>query len=162
MQIAKELTVSKVLTVKAYYAKQKGKPLPDQPYKWSPKSITGILERSEYTSCTVNFKTYSKSHKLKSGSTTPRKTTAFFLIHSCQSSTKKYGNGCRNYGQTSADHPRPASTVCSPGCCTVPTVGRSYTSVLPTASRPIETTMYAPTTRAIRVLVLHISSGKKY
>lgn len=65
MQIAKELTTDKVLTVKAYYAKQKGKVLPDEPYKWSPKSIAGILERLEYTGCTVNFKTYSKSHKLK-------------------------------------------------------------------------------------------------
>lgn len=65
MQIAKELTADKVLTVKAYYAKQKGKPLPENPYKWSPKSIAGILERPEYTGCTVNFKTYSKSHKLK-------------------------------------------------------------------------------------------------
>ena len=65
MQIAKELTADKVLTVKAYYAKQKGKPLPENPYKWRPKSIAGILERPEYTGCTVNFKTYSKSHKLK-------------------------------------------------------------------------------------------------
>jgi len=65
MQIAKELTADKVLTVKAYYATQKGKTLPDEPYKWSPKSIAGILERPEYTGCTVNFKTYSKSHKLK-------------------------------------------------------------------------------------------------
>lgn len=65
MQIAKELSADKVLTVKAYYAQQKGKPLPENPYKWSPKSIAGILERPEYTGCTVNFKTYSKSHKLK-------------------------------------------------------------------------------------------------
>ena len=27
--------------------------------------MAGILERPEYTGCTVNFKTYSKSHKLK-------------------------------------------------------------------------------------------------
>ncbi len=65
MQIAKELTADRVLTVKAYYAQQKGKPLPENPCKWSPKSIAGILERPEYTGCTVNFKTYSKSHKLK-------------------------------------------------------------------------------------------------
>ena len=65
MQIAKVLTTDKVLTVKAYYAKQNGKSLPDKPYQWSPKSVAGILERSEYTGCTVNFKTYSKSHKLK-------------------------------------------------------------------------------------------------
>ena len=65
MQIAKVLTADKVLTVKAYYAKQNGKALPDKPYQWSAKSIAGILEHPEYTGCTVNFKTYSKSHKLK-------------------------------------------------------------------------------------------------
>ena len=65
MQIAKALTADKVLTVKAYYTKQSGKVLPDKPYQWSAKSIAGILERQEYTGCTVNFKTYSKSHKLK-------------------------------------------------------------------------------------------------
>ena len=65
MQIAKLLTAQHVLTVKAHYAQQNGKPLPEKPYKWSPKSVAGILERQEYTGCTVNFKTYSKSHKLK-------------------------------------------------------------------------------------------------
>lgn len=65
MQIAKLLTAEHVLTVKAHCAQRDGKPLPEKPYKWSPKSIAGILERPEYTGCTVNFKTYSKSHKLK-------------------------------------------------------------------------------------------------
>ncbi len=65
MQIAKLLTADKVLTVKAHYAKQNGKTLPDKPYQWANETISGILERSEYTGCTVNFKTYSKSHKLK-------------------------------------------------------------------------------------------------
>lgn len=65
MQIAKMLTADKVLTVKAHYAKQNGRTMPDNPYRWSVESIRGILERPEYTGCTVNFKTYSKSHKLK-------------------------------------------------------------------------------------------------
>lgn len=65
MQIAKLLTADKVLTVKAHYAKQAGKPMPDKPYQWALKTVAGILERPEYTGCTVNFKTYSKSHKLK-------------------------------------------------------------------------------------------------
>ena len=65
MQIAKLLTAQHVLTVKAHYAQRDGKPLPEKPYKWSSKSVAGILERPEYTGCTVNFKTYSKSHKLK-------------------------------------------------------------------------------------------------
>ena len=65
MQIAKLLTAEHVLTVKAHYAQRDGTPLPEKPYTWSPKSVAGILERPEYTGCTVNFKTYSKSHKLK-------------------------------------------------------------------------------------------------
>ena len=65
MQIAKILTADKVLTVKAYYAKRDGKAMPDNLYRWDFKTIAGILERPEYTGCTVNFKTYSKSHKLK-------------------------------------------------------------------------------------------------
>lgn len=65
MQTAKILTADKVLTVKAYYAKRDGKTMPDNLYRWDYKSISGILERPEYTGCTVNFKTYSKSHKLK-------------------------------------------------------------------------------------------------
>lgn len=65
MQIAKALTADKVLTVKAYYAKRDGKPMPDNLYRWDYKSVAVILERPEYTGCTVNFKTYSKSHKLK-------------------------------------------------------------------------------------------------
>ena len=65
MQIAKLLTAQHILTVKAHYAQRDGKPLPEKPYQWSPKSVAGILERPEYTGCTVNFKTYSKSHKLK-------------------------------------------------------------------------------------------------
>ena len=65
MQIAKLLTAEHILTVKAHYAQRAGKPLPEKPYHWDPKSVAGILERPEYTGCTVKFKTYSKSHKLK-------------------------------------------------------------------------------------------------
>ena len=42
MQIAKLLTAEHVLTVKVHYAKQDGKPLPENPCKWSPKSVAGI------------------------------------------------------------------------------------------------------------------------
>ena len=65
MQIAKVLTADKVLTVKAHQAKQNGEALPEYPYRWSMETVRKILERPEYTGCTVNFKTYSKSHKLK-------------------------------------------------------------------------------------------------
>lgn len=65
MQIAKALTADKVLTVKAYYAKRDRKSIPENLYRWSVENIQGILERPEYTGCTVNFKTCFKSHKLK-------------------------------------------------------------------------------------------------
>ena len=62
-----------MLTTKALYAKQsenhpdpkKRKKMPERPYHWIGQSVAGILERMEYTGCTCNFKTYSKSYKLK-------------------------------------------------------------------------------------------------
>ena len=61
------------MTTKALYAKQsenhpdpkKRKKMPERPYHWIGQSVAGILERMEYTGCTCNFKTYSKSYKLK-------------------------------------------------------------------------------------------------
>ena len=46
-------------------AKRKGNPLPEYPYDWAEQSVVSILSRMEYTGCTCNFKTYSKSYKLK-------------------------------------------------------------------------------------------------
>ena len=65
MQIAKILKADNVLIAKAYYAKKKGKALPDNPYNWEDSTIVGILERMDYCGHTINFKSYSKSHKLK-------------------------------------------------------------------------------------------------
>ena len=64
-QIARILEEKQILTAKALYAKRKKKPMPERPYHWIGQSVVGILERQEYTGCTVNFKTYSKYYKLK-------------------------------------------------------------------------------------------------
>ena len=64
-RIARILEADEVLTVKALYARQKGKPLPERPCHWIEQSVVNILERMEYTGCTCNFKTHSKSYKLK-------------------------------------------------------------------------------------------------
>ena len=64
-RIARILEADEVLTVKALYAQQKGKPLPERPCHWIEQSVVNILERMEYTGCTCNFKTHSKSYKLK-------------------------------------------------------------------------------------------------
>ena len=63
-QIAKELTDRKVLTPAAYHAKE-GRNIPkkpsDFPYLWRSSIVAVILERRDYTGCTVNFKTYTNS-----------------------------------------------------------------------------------------------------
>ena len=68
----KILTADKVLTVTAYNARQKGWAMPDNLYQWCAKSVAGILERQEYTGCTVNFKTYTKSLKFKKRMENPK------------------------------------------------------------------------------------------
>lgn len=77
-QIAKILRKEKVLTVKAYYAQAKGKLLLDEPYRWSEQSVIHILEKMDYTGCTVNFKTYTKSYKLKKRLENPKENWAVF------------------------------------------------------------------------------------
>ncbi|MBR0462380.1 MAG: DUF4368 domain-containing protein [Erysipelotrichaceae bacterium] len=64
MQIAKQLTEEKVLTITAYTIKEGRKalaPAPEDPYHWDTTSVVGILETRDYTGCTVNFKTYTNS-----------------------------------------------------------------------------------------------------
>ena len=78
MQIAKILKEDKVLTAKAHYAKKKGKALPENPYNWKDSTIVGILERMDYCGHTVNFKSYSKSHKLKKRIPTTKEQQAIF------------------------------------------------------------------------------------
>jgi len=63
-QIATELTRREILTPAAYMDKM-GRPIPKKPnaypYHWHTSSVATILERREYTGCTVNFKTYTNS-----------------------------------------------------------------------------------------------------
>ena len=47
-------------------------------YGWNKKSIAGILERREYTGCTVNFKTYTKSLKFKKRLENPKENQRIF------------------------------------------------------------------------------------
>ena len=64
LQIAKQLKADKVLTPSAYRAMQGIKTphkKPENPYAWGDSTVVGILERREYTGCTVNFKTYTNS-----------------------------------------------------------------------------------------------------
>ena len=78
MRIAKSLKADKVLTIRAQYAKQKGKSLSDNPYSWNESTIAAVLERMGYCGHTVNFKSHSKSHKLKKRIPTTKEQQAIF------------------------------------------------------------------------------------
>ena len=64
LQIAKVLRENRVLTPTAY-KNRKGIKSPNaenaDPCKWNANTVVHILERREYTGCTVNFKTYTNS-----------------------------------------------------------------------------------------------------
>ncbi len=64
MQIAKLLTAERVLNPTTYKRGQgQNPPNPESadPCHWSTNTVVNILERREYTGCTVNFKTYTVS-----------------------------------------------------------------------------------------------------
>ena len=68
MQITNQLKADKVLTPSAYRALQGIKTpnkKPEDPCDWHSSTVVAILERREYTGCTVNFKTYRQSYKSK-------------------------------------------------------------------------------------------------
>ena len=63
--IASILEKERILMPSAVYNQRQGNPLSAHPYHWSDATVCAILECIEYTGCTCNFKTYSKSYKLK-------------------------------------------------------------------------------------------------
>lgn len=70
-QIAKELRKRRIESL-TEYGKRVGVNVPaakqrenDDPCRWTTSTVVHILERREYTGCTVNFKTYKKSYKSK-------------------------------------------------------------------------------------------------
>ena len=85
MQIAKLLQVEQVLNPTAYKRREGiNTPSPEtaDPYHWNPNTVVHILERREYTGCTVNFKTYTNSIWDKKQRETPiEKQAVFYNTH---------------------------------------------------------------------------------
>ena len=81
-QIAKLLTDEKILNPTAYHRRE-GRSTPqrptDNPCKWHSSGVVAILERREYTGCTVNFKTYTNSIWDKKQRDNPLEKQAIFL-----------------------------------------------------------------------------------
>lgn len=66
-QIAKQMKSEKVMTPTEYWnsiGRKCGK-LPEIPFNWCPATVSDILDKQEYCGDTVNFRTTSKSFKLK-------------------------------------------------------------------------------------------------
>ena len=85
MQIAKLLQAEKVLNPTSYKRREGIKsPSPEtaDPYHWNTNTVVHILERREYTGCTVNFKTYTNSIWDKKQRETPiEKQVVFYNTH---------------------------------------------------------------------------------
>ena len=85
MQIAKLLQAEKALNPTAYKRREGIKsPSPEtaDPYHWNTNTVVHILERREYTGCTVNFKTYTNSIWDKKQRETPiEKQAVFYNTH---------------------------------------------------------------------------------
>lgn len=80
-QIAKQLQAEKVLMPYAHW-QQTGtinisKQI-DNPYKWSPDTVSDILEKQEYIGDTVNFKTHKQSYKSKKKINNPKEQQLVF------------------------------------------------------------------------------------
>ena len=81
MQIAKQLKEDQILNPTAYKHKE-GINTPNHetadPYHWNTNTVVHILERQEYTGCTVNFKTFTNSILDKKQRETPEENRAVF------------------------------------------------------------------------------------
>ena len=80
MQIAKALTAAKILNPTAY-KNSRGltiRHFDSDPYHWNASTVVHILERLEYTGCTVNFKTYTNSIWDKKQRDNPEENWAIF------------------------------------------------------------------------------------
>ena len=85
MQIAKLLQAEKVLNPTSYKRREGIKsPSPEtaDPYHWNTNTVVHILERREYTGCTVNSKTYTNSIWDRKQRETPiEKQAVFYNTH---------------------------------------------------------------------------------
>ena len=77
-QIAIRLKNERVSKPTAYWAMKAGKPLPDNPYRWTHNTIAAMLEMQDYTGCTVNNKTVKKTFRSKNRIDTQKESRLIF------------------------------------------------------------------------------------
>ena len=81
-QIAKALTADRILTPTHYWIskglRRGGKKSDKDPWRWATSTVAKILSTQEYCGDVINFKTYSKSYKLKKRIANDEKSMAIF------------------------------------------------------------------------------------
>ena len=103
-EIAEKLRREKIL-ISSVYAARKGTKrasvkVPLGEFIWHQRTITGILQNQSYVGDVVNFRTYSKSFKLK----------------------KRLENDKENWEIQNSENPKAPLKICSPDSLNVPTV----------------------------------------
>ena len=88
-----------------------------EPTKWGHTTVKKILTLQEYCGDVINFKSYSKSYKMKRRIENPEENRAIFLKFMSQSLTGSHGKKCRLCRKTHGVRNQllPKSRVCSPG-----------------------------------------------
>ena len=88
-----------------------------EPTKWGHTTVKKILTLQEYCGDVINFKSYSKSYKMKRRIENPEENRAIFLKFMSQSLTGSHGKKCRLCRKTHGVRSQllPKSRVCSPG-----------------------------------------------
>ena len=165
MQIAKLLQEEKVLNPTAYKRRTGIKtpsPETDDPYHWNTNTVVHILERREYTGCTVNFKTYTNSIWDKKQRKRPLKIRRFSTAPIRRSSNRKSLTRFRRSGSSATEGRKRARVVRFPAWFTVPTAEQKCGTAPPTILRSGRITLYAPITEATREAVRRTSSVRLF
>ena len=165
MQIAKLLQEEKVLNPTAYKKREGIKtPSPEtaDPYHWNTNTVVHILERREYTGCTVNFKTYTNSIWDKKQRETPiEKQAVFYNTHPAIIERRSLTR-CRRFASSGIAGQRQAKAACFPAWSIALIVARKCGTAPPTTLRSGRIILYAPTTAAIREAVRHTLSVRLF
>lgn len=161
MQIAKLLQEEKVLNPTAYKKCEGIKtPSPEtaDPYHWNTNTVVHILERREYTGCTVNFKTYTILFGIRNRGKRPLKSRQFSTIPTRRSLSRRSLTRCRKFASSVTAGQRRARAVCFPVWSTALIVEQKCATAPPTTLKSGRIILYAPTTAAIREVVRHTLS----
>ena len=165
MQIAKLLREEKVLNPTAYKRREGiNTPSPEtaDPYRWNTNTVVRILERREYTGCTVNFKTYTNSIWDKKQRKAPPRSKRFFTTPIRRSLSRKSLIRCRRSASSVIAGRKRARAACFPAWYTVPTVEQECATARPATLRNDRITSYARTTAATQGVVRRTSFGRLF